>query len=259
MVRRPPRSTLSSSSAASDVYKRQVSTQSTGVSKNYGGMSHRLTASSGSRYTPCKSTASLLHQVEVDVILQQAADGLLFGRAPLPSADRKRREAWRSTSTSSTNDCGRLATSGVITAKIPKHTEVMTVPKASLTDAERGLALGVFQNLAADPGLTVAVAHLEAVSADLLNAGGVALHPTNGRVSFEIWISCLERTKPCIPLNLFSALLSKTSQQSASMILETLSPSERAVAVGFFSQAAAQLNGSLHPCLLYTSPSPRDS
>eukprot|EP00658_Telonema_sp_P-2_P066692 TRINITY_DN5565_c0_g1_i2.p1 TRINITY_DN5565_c0_g1~~TRINITY_DN5565_c0_g1_i2.p1 ORF type:complete len:122 (+),score=35.58 TRINITY_DN5565_c0_g1_i2:95-460(+) len=31
MIRRPPRSTLSSSSAASDVYKRQVSTQSTGV------------------------------------------------------------------------------------------------------------------------------------------------------------------------------------------------------------------------------------
>eukprot|EP00658_Telonema_sp_P-2_P078000 TRINITY_DN7207_c0_g1_i1.p2 TRINITY_DN7207_c0_g1~~TRINITY_DN7207_c0_g1_i1.p2 ORF type:complete len:168 (+),score=36.82 TRINITY_DN7207_c0_g1_i1:122-625(+) len=30
MIRRPPRSTLSSSSAASDVYKRQVSTQSTG-------------------------------------------------------------------------------------------------------------------------------------------------------------------------------------------------------------------------------------
>eukprot|EP00828_Plagiopyla_frontata_P045119 TRINITY_DN7616_c0_g1_i8.p3 TRINITY_DN7616_c0_g1~~TRINITY_DN7616_c0_g1_i8.p3 ORF type:complete len:109 (+),score=27.88 TRINITY_DN7616_c0_g1_i8:100-426(+) len=29
MIRRPPRSTLSSSSAASDVYKRQVSTQST--------------------------------------------------------------------------------------------------------------------------------------------------------------------------------------------------------------------------------------
>eukprot|EP00656_Telonema_subtile_P043400 TRINITY_DN49767_c0_g1_i1.p2 TRINITY_DN49767_c0_g1~~TRINITY_DN49767_c0_g1_i1.p2 ORF type:complete len:147 (+),score=31.34 TRINITY_DN49767_c0_g1_i1:89-529(+) len=32
MIRRPPRSTLSSSSAASDVYKRQVSTQSTGIS-----------------------------------------------------------------------------------------------------------------------------------------------------------------------------------------------------------------------------------
>eukprot|EP00658_Telonema_sp_P-2_P018059 TRINITY_DN1706_c0_g1_i4.p1 TRINITY_DN1706_c0_g1~~TRINITY_DN1706_c0_g1_i4.p1 ORF type:complete len:101 (-),score=13.60 TRINITY_DN1706_c0_g1_i4:155-457(-) len=31
MIRRPPRSTLSSSSAASDVYKRQVSTQSTGI------------------------------------------------------------------------------------------------------------------------------------------------------------------------------------------------------------------------------------
>eukprot|EP00658_Telonema_sp_P-2_P085472 TRINITY_DN9751_c0_g2_i1.p1 TRINITY_DN9751_c0_g2~~TRINITY_DN9751_c0_g2_i1.p1 ORF type:complete len:259 (+),score=107.06 TRINITY_DN9751_c0_g2_i1:110-886(+) len=33
MIRRPPRSTLSSSSAASDVYKRQVSTQSTGAEK----------------------------------------------------------------------------------------------------------------------------------------------------------------------------------------------------------------------------------
>eukprot|EP00658_Telonema_sp_P-2_P047394 TRINITY_DN36054_c0_g1_i4.p1 TRINITY_DN36054_c0_g1~~TRINITY_DN36054_c0_g1_i4.p1 ORF type:complete len:483 (+),score=93.47 TRINITY_DN36054_c0_g1_i4:130-1578(+) len=34
MIRRPPRSTLSSSSAASDVYKRQVSTQSTGPDSN---------------------------------------------------------------------------------------------------------------------------------------------------------------------------------------------------------------------------------
>eukprot|EP00656_Telonema_subtile_P020443 TRINITY_DN21563_c0_g1_i1.p1 TRINITY_DN21563_c0_g1~~TRINITY_DN21563_c0_g1_i1.p1 ORF type:complete len:135 (+),score=7.84 TRINITY_DN21563_c0_g1_i1:43-447(+) len=34
MKRRPPRSTLSSSSAASDVYKRQVSTQSTGEGKH---------------------------------------------------------------------------------------------------------------------------------------------------------------------------------------------------------------------------------
>eukprot|EP00656_Telonema_subtile_P010222 TRINITY_DN1489_c0_g1_i1.p1 TRINITY_DN1489_c0_g1~~TRINITY_DN1489_c0_g1_i1.p1 ORF type:complete len:805 (-),score=194.23 TRINITY_DN1489_c0_g1_i1:104-2518(-) len=34
MIRRPPRSTLSSSSAASDVYKRQVSTQSTGESED---------------------------------------------------------------------------------------------------------------------------------------------------------------------------------------------------------------------------------
>eukprot|EP00658_Telonema_sp_P-2_P004036 TRINITY_DN11511_c0_g2_i13.p1 TRINITY_DN11511_c0_g2~~TRINITY_DN11511_c0_g2_i13.p1 ORF type:complete len:315 (+),score=99.59 TRINITY_DN11511_c0_g2_i13:88-1032(+) len=33
MIRRPPRSTLSSSSAASDVYKRQVSTQSTGTER----------------------------------------------------------------------------------------------------------------------------------------------------------------------------------------------------------------------------------
>eukprot|EP00656_Telonema_subtile_P053580 TRINITY_DN7796_c0_g1_i12.p1 TRINITY_DN7796_c0_g1~~TRINITY_DN7796_c0_g1_i12.p1 ORF type:complete len:122 (+),score=22.26 TRINITY_DN7796_c0_g1_i12:94-459(+) len=35
MIRRPPRSTLSSSSAASDVYKRQVSTQSTGARMLY--------------------------------------------------------------------------------------------------------------------------------------------------------------------------------------------------------------------------------
>eukprot|EP00656_Telonema_subtile_P056091 TRINITY_DN8882_c0_g1_i6.p2 TRINITY_DN8882_c0_g1~~TRINITY_DN8882_c0_g1_i6.p2 ORF type:complete len:108 (+),score=11.31 TRINITY_DN8882_c0_g1_i6:92-415(+) len=35
MIRRPPRSTLSSSSAASDVYKRQVSTQSTGIIRQH--------------------------------------------------------------------------------------------------------------------------------------------------------------------------------------------------------------------------------
>eukprot|EP00656_Telonema_subtile_P014611 TRINITY_DN17516_c0_g1_i8.p1 TRINITY_DN17516_c0_g1~~TRINITY_DN17516_c0_g1_i8.p1 ORF type:complete len:632 (+),score=79.16 TRINITY_DN17516_c0_g1_i8:99-1994(+) len=39
MLRRPPRSTLSSSSAASDVYKRQVSTQSTGgINAEYGSL-----------------------------------------------------------------------------------------------------------------------------------------------------------------------------------------------------------------------------
>eukprot|EP00658_Telonema_sp_P-2_P070658 TRINITY_DN60094_c0_g2_i2.p1 TRINITY_DN60094_c0_g2~~TRINITY_DN60094_c0_g2_i2.p1 ORF type:complete len:404 (+),score=59.05 TRINITY_DN60094_c0_g2_i2:146-1357(+) len=37
MIRRPPRSTLSSSSAASDVYKRQVSTQSTGYQRRVRG------------------------------------------------------------------------------------------------------------------------------------------------------------------------------------------------------------------------------
>eukprot|EP00656_Telonema_subtile_P000925 TRINITY_DN10441_c0_g2_i2.p1 TRINITY_DN10441_c0_g2~~TRINITY_DN10441_c0_g2_i2.p1 ORF type:complete len:307 (+),score=56.16 TRINITY_DN10441_c0_g2_i2:64-984(+) len=41
MIRRPPRSTLSSSSAASDVYKRQVSTQSTG-SLGDSNMTHTL-------------------------------------------------------------------------------------------------------------------------------------------------------------------------------------------------------------------------
>eukprot|EP00658_Telonema_sp_P-2_P028255 TRINITY_DN21684_c0_g1_i4.p1 TRINITY_DN21684_c0_g1~~TRINITY_DN21684_c0_g1_i4.p1 ORF type:complete len:173 (+),score=45.99 TRINITY_DN21684_c0_g1_i4:138-656(+) len=43
MIRRPPRSTLSSSSAASDVYKRQVSTQSTGgINAEYGGSCIRM-------------------------------------------------------------------------------------------------------------------------------------------------------------------------------------------------------------------------
>eukprot|EP00656_Telonema_subtile_P047363 TRINITY_DN5433_c0_g1_i1.p1 TRINITY_DN5433_c0_g1~~TRINITY_DN5433_c0_g1_i1.p1 ORF type:complete len:545 (+),score=232.10 TRINITY_DN5433_c0_g1_i1:106-1740(+) len=43
MIRRPPRSTLSSSSAASDVYKRQVSTQSTGK-KDWSAMEFRAGA-----------------------------------------------------------------------------------------------------------------------------------------------------------------------------------------------------------------------
>eukprot|EP00656_Telonema_subtile_P020273 TRINITY_DN2141_c0_g1_i1.p1 TRINITY_DN2141_c0_g1~~TRINITY_DN2141_c0_g1_i1.p1 ORF type:complete len:344 (-),score=64.27 TRINITY_DN2141_c0_g1_i1:301-1332(-) len=47
MIRRPPRSTLSSSSAASDVYKRQVSTQSTGNSQT-----HAMLASSLARHLP---------------------------------------------------------------------------------------------------------------------------------------------------------------------------------------------------------------
>eukprot|EP00656_Telonema_subtile_P048985 TRINITY_DN5998_c0_g1_i13.p1 TRINITY_DN5998_c0_g1~~TRINITY_DN5998_c0_g1_i13.p1 ORF type:complete len:240 (+),score=42.27 TRINITY_DN5998_c0_g1_i13:99-818(+) len=44
MIRRPPRSTLSSSSAASDVYKRQVSTQSTGA-RRFGNMAEPETSS----------------------------------------------------------------------------------------------------------------------------------------------------------------------------------------------------------------------
>eukprot|EP00658_Telonema_sp_P-2_P005900 TRINITY_DN12224_c0_g1_i3.p2 TRINITY_DN12224_c0_g1~~TRINITY_DN12224_c0_g1_i3.p2 ORF type:complete len:186 (+),score=49.65 TRINITY_DN12224_c0_g1_i3:119-676(+) len=47
MIRRPPRSTLSSSSAASDVYKRQVSTQSTGTSRDF-----RMAGSNGAGDLP---------------------------------------------------------------------------------------------------------------------------------------------------------------------------------------------------------------
>eukprot|EP00658_Telonema_sp_P-2_P027794 TRINITY_DN21407_c0_g1_i3.p1 TRINITY_DN21407_c0_g1~~TRINITY_DN21407_c0_g1_i3.p1 ORF type:complete len:290 (+),score=83.86 TRINITY_DN21407_c0_g1_i3:128-997(+) len=53
MIRRPPRSTLSSSSAASDVYKRQVSTQSTGRLRTH----HRML-----RCLPVQSHALLLRR-----------------------------------------------------------------------------------------------------------------------------------------------------------------------------------------------------
>eukprot|EP00658_Telonema_sp_P-2_P029486 TRINITY_DN22427_c0_g1_i2.p1 TRINITY_DN22427_c0_g1~~TRINITY_DN22427_c0_g1_i2.p1 ORF type:complete len:271 (+),score=42.71 TRINITY_DN22427_c0_g1_i2:134-946(+) len=69
MIRRPPRSTLSSSSAASDVYKRQVSTQSTGVRTAINGHDPRLrymrpaprfrSGSSSTRRTAHSSFASL--------------------------------------------------------------------------------------------------------------------------------------------------------------------------------------------------------
>eukprot|EP00658_Telonema_sp_P-2_P027048 TRINITY_DN20974_c0_g1_i1.p1 TRINITY_DN20974_c0_g1~~TRINITY_DN20974_c0_g1_i1.p1 ORF type:complete len:204 (+),score=35.56 TRINITY_DN20974_c0_g1_i1:106-717(+) len=51
MIRRPPRSTLSSSSAASDVYKRQVSTQSTGTAR--GGMAGCAHCGAPSPTVPC--------------------------------------------------------------------------------------------------------------------------------------------------------------------------------------------------------------
>eukprot|EP00656_Telonema_subtile_P004024 TRINITY_DN1182_c0_g1_i7.p1 TRINITY_DN1182_c0_g1~~TRINITY_DN1182_c0_g1_i7.p1 ORF type:complete len:123 (-),score=11.70 TRINITY_DN1182_c0_g1_i7:86-454(-) len=52
MIRRPPRSTLSSSSAASDVYKRQVSTQSTGVAEKRSVMVYSVDYSWNSAYGP---------------------------------------------------------------------------------------------------------------------------------------------------------------------------------------------------------------
>eukprot|EP00657_Telonema_sp_P-1_P003035 TRINITY_DN17132_c0_g1_i1.p1 TRINITY_DN17132_c0_g1~~TRINITY_DN17132_c0_g1_i1.p1 ORF type:complete len:159 (+),score=41.00 TRINITY_DN17132_c0_g1_i1:78-554(+) len=47
MIRRPPRSTQSRSSAASDVYKRQVSTQSTGIDEKTQGNTLTLEAREG--------------------------------------------------------------------------------------------------------------------------------------------------------------------------------------------------------------------
>eukprot|EP00658_Telonema_sp_P-2_P007388 TRINITY_DN12752_c0_g1_i4.p1 TRINITY_DN12752_c0_g1~~TRINITY_DN12752_c0_g1_i4.p1 ORF type:complete len:109 (-),score=31.40 TRINITY_DN12752_c0_g1_i4:454-780(-) len=52
MIRRPPRSTLSSSSAASDVYKRQVSTQSTGHSLAHMGGSPQAASDSELEQSP---------------------------------------------------------------------------------------------------------------------------------------------------------------------------------------------------------------
>eukprot|EP00656_Telonema_subtile_P052758 TRINITY_DN742_c0_g1_i5.p1 TRINITY_DN742_c0_g1~~TRINITY_DN742_c0_g1_i5.p1 ORF type:complete len:401 (+),score=103.05 TRINITY_DN742_c0_g1_i5:88-1290(+) len=58
MIRRPPRSTLSSSSAASDVYKRQVSTQSTGT---------LLTGDMGCRVS---SNRARVHAIRASEVLQ---------------------------------------------------------------------------------------------------------------------------------------------------------------------------------------------
>eukprot|EP00658_Telonema_sp_P-2_P078444 TRINITY_DN7348_c0_g1_i1.p1 TRINITY_DN7348_c0_g1~~TRINITY_DN7348_c0_g1_i1.p1 ORF type:complete len:216 (-),score=41.47 TRINITY_DN7348_c0_g1_i1:374-1021(-) len=55
MIRRPPRSTLSSSSAASDVYKRQVSTQSTG-SQQIGEMGNCYGGEAKEKAVPVKPT-----------------------------------------------------------------------------------------------------------------------------------------------------------------------------------------------------------
>eukprot|EP00658_Telonema_sp_P-2_P079912 TRINITY_DN785_c0_g1_i12.p1 TRINITY_DN785_c0_g1~~TRINITY_DN785_c0_g1_i12.p1 ORF type:complete len:109 (-),score=33.28 TRINITY_DN785_c0_g1_i12:326-652(-) len=56
MIRRPPRSTLSSSSAASDVYKRQVSTQSTGVFGHKSMLVVVRTLTAGSITIECEGT-----------------------------------------------------------------------------------------------------------------------------------------------------------------------------------------------------------
>eukprot|EP00656_Telonema_subtile_P018294 TRINITY_DN1986_c0_g1_i3.p1 TRINITY_DN1986_c0_g1~~TRINITY_DN1986_c0_g1_i3.p1 ORF type:complete len:171 (-),score=32.91 TRINITY_DN1986_c0_g1_i3:347-859(-) len=62
MIRRPPRSTLSSSSAASDVYKRQVSTQSTGKHKDTTRKSAVMGGQTGARKLERQARASLQSQ-----------------------------------------------------------------------------------------------------------------------------------------------------------------------------------------------------
>eukprot|EP00656_Telonema_subtile_P028684 TRINITY_DN3126_c0_g1_i3.p1 TRINITY_DN3126_c0_g1~~TRINITY_DN3126_c0_g1_i3.p1 ORF type:complete len:315 (-),score=60.51 TRINITY_DN3126_c0_g1_i3:325-1269(-) len=87
MIRRPPRSTLSSSSAASDVYKRQVSTQSTGKSRptNMGRVKIPIayrTDDRARRVTLCKRKKGLYKKAEelaklcgVDVAVVIVGDG----------------------------------------------------------------------------------------------------------------------------------------------------------------------------------------
>eukprot|EP00656_Telonema_subtile_P047947 TRINITY_DN5596_c0_g1_i2.p1 TRINITY_DN5596_c0_g1~~TRINITY_DN5596_c0_g1_i2.p1 ORF type:complete len:298 (+),score=78.34 TRINITY_DN5596_c0_g1_i2:99-992(+) len=89
MIRRPPRSTLSSSSAASDVYKRQVSTQSTGV---IGATMPSHTAPSASH--PYLTSALYLHKLPNGMLWDAAAAGdqhnvkrALGGRAGVNSTD----------------------------------------------------------------------------------------------------------------------------------------------------------------------------
>eukprot|EP00656_Telonema_subtile_P008520 TRINITY_DN13974_c0_g1_i1.p1 TRINITY_DN13974_c0_g1~~TRINITY_DN13974_c0_g1_i1.p1 ORF type:complete len:518 (-),score=144.66 TRINITY_DN13974_c0_g1_i1:37-1590(-) len=60
MIRRPPRSTLSSSSAASDVYKRQVSTQSTGLALDTHTMRRLLSCRAVTRGLRTHSTSVVL-------------------------------------------------------------------------------------------------------------------------------------------------------------------------------------------------------
>eukprot|EP00656_Telonema_subtile_P005192 TRINITY_DN12359_c0_g1_i1.p1 TRINITY_DN12359_c0_g1~~TRINITY_DN12359_c0_g1_i1.p1 ORF type:complete len:264 (-),score=48.31 TRINITY_DN12359_c0_g1_i1:507-1298(-) len=84
MIRRPPRSTLSSSSAASDVYKRQVSTQSTG-----GG---RLVMSTSSLYLRKSVEAAWRDHTEVQVYSLDRSSVVrcqLTPRRPLPISPRR--------------------------------------------------------------------------------------------------------------------------------------------------------------------------
>eukprot|EP00658_Telonema_sp_P-2_P048792 TRINITY_DN3710_c0_g1_i13.p1 TRINITY_DN3710_c0_g1~~TRINITY_DN3710_c0_g1_i13.p1 ORF type:complete len:214 (+),score=33.25 TRINITY_DN3710_c0_g1_i13:114-755(+) len=70
MIRRPPRSTLSSSSAASDVYKRQVSTQSTGSAhKDMGKYRDQQPDSPRDSPSPCSPCSPRSQRVKIPSIV----------------------------------------------------------------------------------------------------------------------------------------------------------------------------------------------
>eukprot|EP00656_Telonema_subtile_P058636 TRINITY_DN9990_c0_g1_i1.p1 TRINITY_DN9990_c0_g1~~TRINITY_DN9990_c0_g1_i1.p1 ORF type:complete len:371 (+),score=90.87 TRINITY_DN9990_c0_g1_i1:56-1168(+) len=105
MIRRPPRSTLSSSSAASDVYKRQVSTQSTGATAANDNAPHRDQPASvmAARPTDMKFSRADLNQDgvisrdEFNTVFATAAKGLT------PPEPHRRSRLWDSPMSSPSN------------------------------------------------------------------------------------------------------------------------------------------------------------
>ena len=193
---------------------------------------------SGSRYTPSTTANRLLHQVEIDVILQRASDNSLFNRPhciqkPVSS------NAWLNTQPVgpfSTEDCAsaqrlhEAASNGALST---------TLPNAPLTDDERGIALRLLQDLGCDDGLTVAGHLLHTVAADLIDVART--RPTGEpppRESWESWLDLLGAAKARMPPNTFSALLAKAAASATASTLLPLSGPERAVAVRVFRHFA---------------------
>eukprot|EP00658_Telonema_sp_P-2_P016866 TRINITY_DN16529_c0_g1_i4.p1 TRINITY_DN16529_c0_g1~~TRINITY_DN16529_c0_g1_i4.p1 ORF type:complete len:467 (+),score=69.13 TRINITY_DN16529_c0_g1_i4:118-1518(+) len=85
MIRRPPRSTLSSSSAASDVYKRQVSTQSTGPMTNHGQPAVWMLLLLVARSTPALSSPTFMAASSEPSGRPHPSSRRIIGGSPAPA------------------------------------------------------------------------------------------------------------------------------------------------------------------------------
>eukprot|EP00658_Telonema_sp_P-2_P028358 TRINITY_DN21743_c0_g1_i2.p1 TRINITY_DN21743_c0_g1~~TRINITY_DN21743_c0_g1_i2.p1 ORF type:complete len:276 (+),score=66.26 TRINITY_DN21743_c0_g1_i2:150-977(+) len=275
MIRRPPRSTLSSSSAASDVYKRQVSTQSTGSTR----IPHAIMASG--RLTP------------PEVALAQASNGIDELDARIQQLETKLMEATPRRSSKKRGDRKHRDPTPEILQAMVNQAVTQRMEQGGYNEA--GLEEGSGHQLerrGPESAEAVTVATLERLIGLLLYHWGRAKHPNLNRLhtmvnhhqkqaaehAAAVGESAVQREIDVCVAGLASAesvnrhiselrdgLTTQYQElkRQIDKLHERVGAVERPVQQLTISVAEANeikaSRNQLYTCLLYTSPSPRDS